>query len=151
MLKSSESELSRLRKENEEQRKALATLSAQLSESLAGNKELRDRMRELQQKLDILLVQYKKRNRKEFGPKTERRNPQNALEQTPAQKQPKAIESTDEPAEEGGNFPESTFPAQGSNRSCGAYGWRAGCNLSRLSDRDSTGRNKTQLPTPKDR
>ena len=103
MSKSNESELSRLRKENEEQRKALATLSAQLSEALAGNKELLAQIKELQQKLDILLVQYKKRNRKDFGPKTERRNPQKAIEQPSAPKKPKAVGSAADDAGSDGN------------------------------------------------
>jgi transposase len=89
MPESSESELSRLRKENEELRKTLTTLSSQLSESLAGNRDLREQMKDLQQKLDILIVQFKKRNRKDFGPKTEKRNPQKALDQpTPPKKPP---------------------------------------------------------------
>ena len=99
---SSESELSRLRKENEHLLKALAgldsqlkesnqrskDLSKQLSEALAGNKDLREQMKDLQQKLDILIVQFKKRNRKDFGPKTEKRNPQKALEQPSSTKKP---------------------------------------------------------------
>ncbi len=58
-------------------------------------------MKELQQKLDILIVQFKKRNRKDFGPQTERRNPQKALEQPSATKKPTAVKSADDAENDG--------------------------------------------------
>lgn len=101
--KSSDSESARLKEENLRLAKALAALenqhsesnrrfdevSKQLTESLAGNKELHEQIKDLQAKLDILIVQYKKRNRKEFGSKTERRNPQKAPTQQAAPKKPR--------------------------------------------------------------
>lgn len=53
-------------------------LGKQLSESLAGNKDLRYQLKDLQAKLDILIVQFKKRNRKDYGSATEKHNPQKA-------------------------------------------------------------------------
>jgi transposase len=92
MPKSNDAEIDRLRRENSQQQKLLKALetqlaesnlrstelSKQLSESLAGQKELRQQLKDLQEKLDILIVQFKKRNRKDFGSKTERHNPQRA-------------------------------------------------------------------------
>jgi transposase/regulator of replication initiation timing len=102
MPKSSESELDRLRKENIQLHKTLTALetqlresnrrstelSKQLTESLAGNKDLRYQLKDLQEKLDILIVQFKKRNRKDFGSKTEKHNPQRALDQSSTRKKP---------------------------------------------------------------
>jgi transposase len=95
--KSNDSELDRLRRENAQQQKLLKALetqlresnrrstelSKQLTESLAGQKDLRLQLKDLQEKLDILVVQFKKRNRKDFGSKTERHNPQRAPRKTP--------------------------------------------------------------------
>ncbi|MBZ0186258.1 MAG: hypothetical protein K8F91_08430 [Candidatus Obscuribacterales bacterium] len=53
----------------------------QLKESVEGNKELRKQLKDLQEKLDVLLVQLKKRNRRDYGNKTERHNPRPAREQ----------------------------------------------------------------------
>jgi len=75
--KSSDSELSRLRKENIQLQKALeaqlkesnqrtSDLSKQLTESLAGNKDLRNQLKDLQEKLDILIVQFKKKKSQRF-------------------------------------------------------------------------------------
>jgi transposase len=87
--KSNDSELDRLKRENSEQKKLLAEsnrraaeLSKQLSEALVGQKDLRLQLKDLQEKLDILIVQFKKRNRKDFGSKTERHNPQRAPRKT---------------------------------------------------------------------
>jgi transposase len=107
--KSNDSELDRLRRENAQQQRLLkaletqlkesnrrsAELSKQLSESLAGQKDLRQQLKDLQEKLDILVVQFKKRNRKDFGSKTERHNPQRApRKNSPAP--PKAQPSKDD-------------------------------------------------------
>lgn len=70
-------ELLKLREEN----RRLANL---LKEALEGNKILQKQLVELQEKLDILIVQFKKRNRRDFGSKTERHNPRPAVaEETP--------------------------------------------------------------------
>lgn len=66
--------LEHLQKSNDE-------LSAQLKDALDGNAELRKLLVDLQEKLDKLLVQKKKRNRKDYGPTTEHHNPRPA---TPA-------------------------------------------------------------------
>jgi len=109
--KSSDSELARLKQENIQLHKTLTALetqlkesnrrsgevSKQLTESLAGNKALRDQLKDLQEKLDILIVQFKKRNRKDFGSKTERHNPQRALEQPTVRKKPQAIKEPKSP------------------------------------------------------
>lgn len=76
---SDQDELARLRKENAEQKKLLAKLDKQLEQANEANKELRALMKDLQEKLDILIVQFKKRNRKDFGNKTERHNPRPAI------------------------------------------------------------------------
>jgi transposase len=66
-------ELIRLRKENER-------LCKLLEKALKGNAELREQLKDLQEKLDILLVRMNKRNRKDFGSKTERHNPRPAVD-----------------------------------------------------------------------
>ncbi|MDR3558007.1 MAG: hypothetical protein P4L61_00595, partial [Candidatus Pacebacteria bacterium] len=77
-----EQELARLRAENEEQRRSISTLQAsiaelqkQLAEAIGGNKELRLQLSDMQDKLDRLLFQIEKRNKKDYGKKTERHNP----------------------------------------------------------------------------
>lgn len=54
-------------------------LGRQLDESLKANEDLRKLLADLQTKLDTLVVQQKKRNRKDYGKKTERYNPRPAL------------------------------------------------------------------------
>ncbi len=78
-----------LRKQNEELRQSInraintnSELALQLREALEGNKELQKQMALLQKKLDVLLAQTKKRNQKEYGPKTERHNPRPAASAT---------------------------------------------------------------------
>lgn len=60
--------------------KLLDQIQQQLQDSIEGNKDLRSQLKELQQKLDLILLQIQKRNRKDFGNKTERHNPKPALE-----------------------------------------------------------------------
>lgn len=72
-------ELARLRKENSELKRRLEKLDKRLEEANEANKDLRALMKDLQEKLDILIVQFKKRNRKDFGNKTERHNPRPAI------------------------------------------------------------------------
>ncbi|MGH9436970.1 MAG: IS66 family transposase [Terriglobia bacterium] len=92
MAESNNREFARLRKESERQQTtiaalndtiakltaAIAELQEQLKQALDGNTELRTLLSELQVKLDKLLQQKKKRDRKDHGPTTERHNPKPA-------------------------------------------------------------------------
>lgn len=53
-------------------------LQHQLKESQQANADLRKLLNDLQAKLDILIAQSKKRNKRDFGPKTEKHNPRPA-------------------------------------------------------------------------
>jgi len=64
-------ELQMLRAENKR-------LQALVEESLKANEELRKLLTDLQAKLDVLVIQQKKRNRRDYGKKTERYNPRPA-------------------------------------------------------------------------
>ena len=64
--------------ENQRLTQLVERLQHQLKESLEGNAELRQLLKTVQEKLDLLLVQTKKRNRRDFGSKTERNNPRPA-------------------------------------------------------------------------
>jgi transposase len=84
-LPKSPSENERLRKENAqlhtiiaELGKTVSQLQEQLKQATEGNAELRALLVEVQSKLDKLLQQKKKRDRNDFGPKTERHNPRPA-------------------------------------------------------------------------
>ena len=72
-------ELLRLRETNKKLTEQLAVIQQQLKDSLNGNKELSQQLKSLQGKLDILITQMNKRNRRDYGPKTERHNPRPAL------------------------------------------------------------------------
>lgn len=74
-LKEQLEQLREFKAENERLRTALASLQKQLTEAVDGNKELRQEMSEMQKRLDKLLFQLEKRNKKDFGKKTERHNP----------------------------------------------------------------------------
>jgi transposase len=56
-------------------------LRQQLKQSNEANEELRQLLRDLGEKLDQLIAQKKKRNKRDYGKKTEKHNPQPALEQ----------------------------------------------------------------------
>lgn len=78
-------EMERLRAENDRLvaviaglEKTIDHLREQLQQSLEGNTEMRGILVELQNKLDKLLHEKKKRNRKDFGSQTERPNPRPA-------------------------------------------------------------------------
>jgi transposase len=73
-------ELLKLRAEHQEVLAENRRLTKLLQESLNGNKQLQKQLAELQEKLDILIVQFNKRNRRDFGSKTERHNPRPAIE-----------------------------------------------------------------------
>lgn len=90
MAKSSDQESARLREENVRLHKLLAALEVQLKQSnqsvaeltkqlatsLNGNKELTKQLKKTQEKLDILIARMKKRNQRDYGPTTEKHNPQ---------------------------------------------------------------------------
>jgi len=63
-----------------------ADLQRQLQQALDGNEELRKLLKDLQAKLDILIAQSKKRNKKDYGKKTEKHNPRPAANQTKTRK-----------------------------------------------------------------
>ncbi|CAN5300170.1 IS66 family transposase [soil metagenome] len=86
MPKSNDKESAALREENARQREELAALRAQLTDSirttrdlteqlklaLTGNADLNEQLKDLRNKLDILLSQYKKSKRKQFGSNNEK-------------------------------------------------------------------------------
>lgn len=99
VLQSDDQELLRLRQENESLRQSneglqqcneslqqsfeilqerISELQQQLRQSFDGNTELKNQMSDLQTKLDNLIIQLDKRNRRDFGQKTERHNPRQA-------------------------------------------------------------------------
>lgn len=55
-------------------------MAQMLEDALAGNKDLQEQMKQLQSKLDRVLEQLKKKNKKEHGSKNERHNPRPASE-----------------------------------------------------------------------
>jgi transposase len=93
MAKSGDQEKSPLHDENARQREDLAALRAQLADSnrmvhdltsqlklaLQGNADLNQQLKELHNKLDVLLQQYKKGKRRDFGSKNEKHNPRPAF------------------------------------------------------------------------
>jgi transposase len=86
MSESERQELERLRSEranaaaeNRRLQQLIEKLTEQLGESLTANEELRKVLVDLQAKLDTLVVQQKKRNRRDYGKKTERYNPRPSL------------------------------------------------------------------------
>lgn len=70
-----------LRKQIEELLEQIAGLQGQLQESLSGNKELKEQLGQLQDRLDDLLIQISNSKRKDHGPTTERHNPRPAPSQ----------------------------------------------------------------------
>lgn len=86
MPDSGKQELQRLRNEhatalaeNKRLQALVEQLTKQIGESLKANEELRQLLSDLQAKLDTLIVQQKKRNRRDYGKKTERYNPRPAV------------------------------------------------------------------------
>jgi transposase len=77
-------ELLRLRETNKNLTEQLAAIQQQLKDALNGNKELSQQLKNLQEKLDVLITQMNKRNQRDYGPKTERHNPRPALAEVPA-------------------------------------------------------------------
>ncbi len=64
--------------ENERKAALIVELQRQLEQALDGQEELRALLKDLQTKLDVLIAQSKKRNKKEYGTKTEKHNPRPA-------------------------------------------------------------------------
>jgi transposase len=56
-------------------------LQRQLQQALDGNDEQRKLLKDLQVKLDVLIAQSKKRNKRDFGKKTEKHNPRPTITQ----------------------------------------------------------------------
>jgi transposase len=56
-------------------------LQRQLKQAIEGGEEQRQLLKDLQAKLDVLIAQTKKRNKREYGPKTEKHNPRPAATQ----------------------------------------------------------------------
>lgn len=74
--------LNRLIAENERLSQQNTLLQKQLQEALQGNAQLQTQLGDLHNKLDVLITQLKKRNRRDFGNKTERHNPSPAIIQS---------------------------------------------------------------------
>jgi transposase len=87
MPRKNDEEVQRLKDENTRLHQSLTALEAQLKLSNQTNADLQKLLTSLQEKLDILIVQYKKRNRREFGSKNERHNPRQG-EPAPSPKKP---------------------------------------------------------------
>jgi len=83
--KPDDKELALLRKENAQLKKSLERMETQLQHSNETITDLRKLLIDLQEKLDILIAQFKKRNRRDYGDKTERHNPRPALVETPVE------------------------------------------------------------------
>jgi transposase len=77
---------------------SIVDLQQQLKRALDGNEELRNLLKDLQAKLDVLIAQSKKNNKRVYGKKTEKHNPRPAVTQpkpTPlASADPHAVKPT---------------------------------------------------------
>ena len=89
----------RAQKEIERLTHLLEDLRRQLQQALDGNEELRKLMKDLQAKLDVLIVQTKKDNKKKHGKTTEKHNPRPAP--TIVKPQPQTTDKTTAPASKG--------------------------------------------------
>jgi transposase len=72
----------------------IGQLREQLKQALVGGEEQRKLLKDLQEKLDVLIAQSKKRNKRDYGKKTEKHNPRPAVGRTEAA-------AADEAAEKG--------------------------------------------------
>jgi transposase len=102
MSDSEREELLRLREENsralaEIQRltRMIEDLQRQLQQSLEGNEAQRQLLSQLETKLDVLIAQSKKRNKRDYGKKTEKHNPRPAAAATCRQKTETAFPITE--------------------------------------------------------
>ena len=73
----------------------IENLQQQLQESLKGNDEQRKTLTDLETKIDKLIAQTKRRNKRDYGKKTENHNPRPAAV-TPKQKTEKAPDAPDD-------------------------------------------------------
>jgi transposase len=83
--------------ENQRLASVVDELRQQLKQSSQANEELRQLLRGLQAKLDELIAQTKKRNKRDHGKKTEKHNPRPALGKSPVN--PKAARNRGEGSE----------------------------------------------------
>jgi regulator of replication initiation timing len=127
--------LARLEKENADLRATIASLretisqlQEQLKQSIEGNTDLRAILVELQAKLDKLLDQKKKRDRKDHGPTTERHNPRPAAVQNELPKQRK------QPINR--NHIKHIHAQNFAHRACPAHGERCGARVPELPRRN---------------
>lgn len=97
---SSDSEKSLLRQDNAELRaqlkesnRAISKLTEQLTLALKGNADLQEQLKDLRNKLDILLQQYKTQTRSKFGKTNETHRPRTDSESQPRRKPPKPKDS----------------------------------------------------------
>lgn len=72
------SENSKLKTENEQLRAELLKVTTKLDCSLENNIALSAQMKDLQEKLDIIIEQFRKQNKKQYGSKNEHHNPRQA-------------------------------------------------------------------------
>jgi transposase len=94
-------ELLKLRQERNTNIAEIQRLTKLLQEALDGNAELKKQLTDLQGKLDIILVHIKKRNRRDYGEKTERHNPRPAASAVADEIKDKAKELLDTAADSG--------------------------------------------------
>lgn len=102
MPESDYEELLRLREDNKSIKQLLEQVQKSLAEALEGNTELRQQLKALQESLDVLLLQAKTNRKRQYGKKTERRNPRPAAKQ-PTVSEDEPVADTEEP---GGDKPE---------------------------------------------
>jgi soluble cytochrome b562 len=68
----------KLQAENEQLRAELTKVTARLDAALEVNLHLSAQMKDLQEKLDIIINQFNKQNKKQYGSKNEHHNPRQA-------------------------------------------------------------------------
>ena len=72
------SENLKLKTENEQLRAELLKVTTKLDCALENNIVLSAQMKDLQEKLDIIIEQFRKQNKKQYGSKNEHHNPRQA-------------------------------------------------------------------------
>jgi soluble cytochrome b562 len=78
----SKSESLKLKTENEQLRAELLKVTTKLDCALENNTTLSAQMKDLQEKLDIIINQFNKQNKKQYGSKNEHHNPRQAPSNT---------------------------------------------------------------------
>jgi transposase len=109
MPESEHEELLRLREENKSIKQLLEQVQRNLAESLEGNTELRGQLRTLQESLDVLLQQAKTNRKRQYGKKTERRNPRPAVSQPTVPEKEPVSEAEEPDGDEPGSEPEPSL------------------------------------------